>query len=186
MRKIYGFLEIALLDPLGGKTQIKKIPFDSFLKQFMQIISANWSATTRSVLDTSNAAQNVLSSSYFSAVGPAANVNYGILVGTGTDAVDVSNYKLQTKILNGSGAGQLLYQGTVVSDVTVSGQNAYITIARNFNNNTANTITVEEVGIAIIYTVGGYYFQVSRDLTGGYAIPASKTGVITYTFQTSA
>jgi hypothetical protein len=163
------------LDPLGGKTKIKKMPFRSFLKAFTQAISANWSFTARNIIDTGNTSRSYATTAYLRADAAAAAVTHGIIVGTSTQAVDISDYHIVSPIAHGSGAGNLLYQACVVSDVTVSGQNAYLTITRNFNNNTPNTVTIEECGIACNLSSGSYFFQISRDLTGGYSIPAAKT-----------
>ena len=99
--------------------------------------------------------------------------NYGILVGTDATAFSIENYVLGALIANGTGAGQLSYQGMAIPSVTWTQGSLTMNVNwyRYTNNNTANTITVEEVGLAA-YTEQGYILF-ERHVTGGLLVPAT-------------
>lgn len=71
----------------------------------------------------------------------------GIIVGTGTTSVSVTDNKLQTKITHGSGAGQLLYSATVITAMRRTTNEAYFRIWRTFANVTTSNILVTEMGL---------------------------------------
>jgi len=99
--------------------------------------------------------------------------NYGILVGTDATAFSIENYVLGALIANGTGAGQLSYQGMAIPSVTWTQGSLTMNVNWNryMNNNSGGDITVEEVGLAA-YTEQGYILF-ERHVTGGLAVPAT-------------
>lgn len=162
----------------------KKIPIDSYLRQFIDLQRIDLADTGANVRDTNNTLRAVTVAVNKPATAPAANHNYGLEVGTGTNAVTISDYALQTKIATGSGAGQLNYQATTVNAVIVAGSQAYFTVTRNFNNNSGNTITVQEAGLALL--ISTWCFLIIRDLTGAIDVLNTKTLAAQYTIQVTA
>ena len=111
---------------------------------------------------------------------PSGNNNYGIVVGTGTNAVTISNYALQTKIATGTGAGELSYGAcTVDSDVTIDGSTAYFQIYRTFTNSSGAGITIQEIGIIKLITGTSYYFLLERSLSEN-TIADAASATLTY------
>jgi len=94
------------------------------------------------------------------------NDDYGILIGTGTDAPTSSDYKLQTKIIDGSGASQMLYGNMCLGNAGVIGSNVEFTFLRPFTNVSGGTITLKEFGLATILTGSGFgaYTLLIRDV----------------------
>lgn len=95
------------------------------------------------------------------------NEYYGIVIGTGTTAFDLDDFRLDTPIVSGNTANKLYYQAQVAPVTTYSGDPDFtenILHKRVFNNNSGGTITVNEVGL--IYYVGYYpnYILMSRDV----------------------
>ena len=107
---------------------------------------------------------------------------YGLVVGTGTNAVTLTDTKLQTQIAHGNGAGQLFYNAGSFNAPTTSGADRYWEAVRTFTNNSGGDITINEVG-AYVYSSNPYYYCIARDLTGGVLIANTKIGTLTYRFK---
>lgn len=113
----------------------------------------------------------------------ATATTYGILVGTGTTAVDRDDYALDTLIAHGVGAGQLYYQACTVTGPTAITGGYREAIARQVDNSSGGSITVEEVGLAIQFTytpTATSYALILRDLTGSVAIADAASKLFTY------
>jgi len=117
------------------------------------------------------------------AVAPAASDVRGIWVGTGTTLVDRDDYTLAAKVAHGTGAGQLYYQACTVTGPTAISGGYREEIARQFDNSSGDTITVQEVGLVVGFTdTGGTsrYALILRDLTGSVAIPNATSKLFKY------
>jgi hypothetical protein len=115
----------------------------------------------------------------------AGDDTYGIQIGTGTNAVTIDDFKLQTKISTGSTTGKMDYQAMQLSDAWVGGI-ITVTQKRYFNNNSGATITVNEVGFVgteagTIYGAGKH--MTIRDIISpGISIVDTGQLLVTYTF----
>jgi hypothetical protein len=105
----------------------------------------------------------------------AVVTTFGILVGTDATAFDIEQYAMLALIGNGTGVGQLSYQSmlTPTWSWTVGTLTFNFNWYRYMNNNTANTITVEEVGLVANTTVTDNYVLFERHVTGGLAVPTT-------------
>jgi len=111
------------------------------------------------------------SSNTFNCNSPSTNDDYGILVGTGNTAVDIADYALDTKIIEGSGSGQMNYGShAVVAPVSDVGNTySYAGISRTISNNSGAGISVAEVGLAMMRfwdTTTNRYFLLLREVLG--------------------
>ena len=127
-------------------------------------------------LDVTNATHGILT--------PAGQDTKGIVVGSGTDAESFEDYKLQTQIANGTGAGQLSYIASELHSVSYNEVSKILSDAqiRYFNNNSGGDVSVNEVGIycglesAICCT--------ARDrLASTVTVPNTGQLKVTYTIQ---
>jgi len=148
---------------------IDERPANSLVKQFMQLMKAQLSTVTITSLvkDTSNTDRTVNNYAYnFNINAGLGIVTYGILVGTGTNAVTISDYVLQTPIAHGSGAGQLYYNAAAFddADVTVSGSDCYYDCKRFIENNSGGDINIKEIGVVCTGAVSTYKFLIDRTL----------------------
>lgn len=121
-------------------------------------------------LGTSTSAVNY-SSTLFNCNAPSTNDDYGILIGTGNTAVDIADYALDTKIVEGSGSGQMNYGAHAsVSPVSDVGNTySYAGISRTISNNSGSGISVAEVGLAMMRfwdTTTNRYFLLLREVLG--------------------
>lgn len=158
-------------------------PSESFLKQWVQIIKAifqqaaetsckDYLGTLRSPTYTGTRVD-----------GAAGVITTGIILGTGTNAVAIDDYKLQTPIAHGSGATQLNYKATTFDPFRVIGSVASFKIKRQFENLSGSTITVTEAGL-YCYNAVGYYFDLVRDLlTTPFDILNTQIAEFRYTFK---
>lgn len=107
-----------------------------------------------------------------------AGVATGIVVGTGTTAFDFEDVALDTQVVNGTGAGQLTHTATdTITDAFV-GDVVTTTGSRTFNNNSGDTIDIEEVGL---YTFNNGSAMAARDVLGAtVSVPDAGQLVVTY------
>ncbi len=119
--------------------------------------------------------------------------DYGLVVGTGTNAESQEDTKLQTLIVHGVGSGQLDYQAHSWATSTIVGANVDLILSRNFYNGSGGTITINEVGIygrACYYYWSSvwyyFYFCTLRDkLDTPVTVNDTDSTTIQYTFRTN-
>ncbi|MBA7636008.1 hypothetical protein ES703_43621 [subsurface metagenome] len=110
----------------------------------------------------------------------------GIVVGTGDTAVDNEDYKLETQLTEGAGAGNISHGLQVIETTAVVGANVDLETKRSFTNNTGSTITVKEAGMYVSVTTaaGTEYFCIIRD-TLTAPVPDKYSLTIIYTLRTT-
>lgn len=117
--------------------------------------------------------------------------NWGIVVGTGDTPVTNTDYKLETRLLEGVGAGNINHGDSTVGVAAVVGANVDLTINRSFSNNTGSAITVKEVGMYSRFKGGGapasgFYHCIIRDvLVAPVNVPDKCTLTVYYTIRTT-
>jgi len=195
-------LEVEVTNKEGKTTYKKKFPAKSwlgvFIKLLMGMFAGRYGSTTGggavSINDEGGTARSMMwhdatgVASYntgFSALGDSADVLQGIQVGSLDTANDINTYKLATKILSGSTATKLLYGAMTVEAVTnPSGLDLQFRMIRAFTNNSGNTITVKEIGLAVelFYAAGvGTDFVLARDvLASPVDVPDGATLTVRY------
>jgi len=114
-------------------------------------------------------------------VGGAGTAN-GIVVGTGSTAWTFEDYKLETLIAHGNGAGQLSYVVTETITDAFVGDVVTTTGQRYFNNNSGGTIGINEVGLYTVSSVG--YGLATRDVLGA-TVDVPNAGQLLVTYQIS-
>jgi hypothetical protein len=94
--------------------------------------------------------------------------DYGVVVGSGSTAFDLDDFRLDAVIAHGNTTGKLYYQAQVAPVTAYSGDPDFtqnILHKRVFNNNSGATITVNEVGLIYNHDVGSkWYILMSRDV----------------------
>lgn len=168
-----------------------RIEYDSGLKEsgswvlnLLKVLYVKFAqANLAGVVDTGGTSRTMLSAANIFGTAPINTATYGIVVGTGTNAVAITDTALQTPIATGSGAGQLNYQLMRSATVpTISSTQLVWTWGRDFINNSGGSITVQEIGQVLDDTSGGWFFLIMRDLTGGVAVGNTKTLSVDYTW----
>lgn len=123
------------------------------------------------------------------ALATATHDDHGIVVGSGTNAESFEDYALQTLIVNGTDAGQLSYVASELSSVSYAALVLTCTLIRYFNNNSGDSIDVNEVALVIGGMAGSsgsaiYNWVQSRDhLASTVTVPVTGQLRVTYTVQ---
>lgn len=122
--------------------------------------------TNGTVLNSNAAPSSQLAHLAPSTLVGAGEVNYGIVVGTGTGAEDFEGYALGAKVAHGTGTGQLSYAAMALNTPSYNaGTKAWTSILnRAINNNSGGTIVVGETGIIGTAYGSNYYWMVERSL----------------------
>jgi len=180
------YLELYLVDCLNKKPRYKRILRQrsrSFVKQWVQEIKALW----QNVLEANKRdINNVLRSGGGSIMrinGGAGVATQGIILGTGTNPVTISDYKLQTPITHGTGSGQLQYAAMVFDAFEVVDSTARFRSKRQFTNGSGATITIAEAGIYHFDNVPYAFCSVRDVLSAPVDILNGQIIEVRYTFQ---
>jgi hypothetical protein len=170
------------------------LPCRSFVLQYLQFMEIANRRTTVSIKDVTNTAKNVdylsLTSSKFwlECDAAATDDNYGIVVGTDNTAAANTDVALNTKIVHGTGAGELEYEAHDFTGAREVGANVQLDWRRTFHNDSGGGITVEETGLYIRAYVtgdGAYkYFMIIRD-ADTLLIADNATGRATFALTTT-
>jgi hypothetical protein len=122
------------------------------------------------------------------ASGPSCNAGanlttHGILIGTDNTAVVVDDYKINTLIAQGVGAGQMQYQAMVVNAVVTSAPRSSMRLDRTMTNNSGGAITVKEIAL---YCLGydssaAYTSCVCRDVIPDTVVANGSSIFVKYT-----
>lgn len=185
------WLIVRLLDDAGKELLREEKPSQSFVVNLVKL-RYHWFSllSLGSVVNTAGAGQT-LSAGLGGRMLVNAAVNdgtFGIVVGTGTNAVALGDTALQTIIAHGSGSGQLSHQAVGFVGTVLDGQTAKFQITRNLVNNSGGQIVVREAGIYVNYNISGvtqHKFCIVRDLHQ-VTVNATQTLGVTYEERNTA
>lgn len=175
-------LEWTVFDPKTGKvTEHRVMKSKSYVQQFLQLLYMKMAvlipAITISIRDTSNALKNVSCAVYeFDVLAGATSVLYGIIIGTGTSAPLINNYKIETIIPHATMNYGAVTFGLPTADETTS----QFTVTRNFSNVSGFSVTVNEIALYCRALNSTTYFMIIRDVTGGIVVPNGQTLTVNY------
>lgn len=184
-------LYITISNAKTGKVE-KTFKANSLVNAFAGILCAGYSASLASagitVQDTGGTNRNLYSSSAYQYGTPrmdagAGVTTYGIVVGSGSSAVTVSDYQLGTLIAHGTGAGQLTYGAVELpANFTISGSDAYFRFSRTLTNGSGGNVTINEIGLYGRTFATTWYFLIDRTLST-VVLADTDAKVITYEFK---
>lgn len=161
----------------------------SFVKGFLQDLYC-LIASTGTVLGTSGTTINGGGASLLYCLeyaGDSHNLNYyGIQVGTGTNAVSVIDYSLQSIIPHGNTTGKLENLSSWCSNLVIDGSTGSFDMEKLFYNSSGGSITIEELGL--YHPVGGGNYCSIRDVLGVSHVEVLDTEYlkVKYTIQITA
>lgn len=160
------FCTITVRDPQGRVTRRLRFRSRSFLQQWNRLMAAQVLWTTITIKDVNNVGQSITQSTMnFRMYASIADTDKGIVVGTGTTAVAIGDYKLEALIPEGAGSGQMNYQTSLVATPVISAPYCSFKVTRVVTNNSGVTITVKELGVYATM-LSTYYGCVIRDILG--------------------
>jgi hypothetical protein len=141
-----------------------------------------YTQTVAVMRDTGNNTRR-LGTTYASVVGGVGEL-IGIVVGSSDTAYDPTQYDLANKILHGSGAGQLFYDGVTIETLTETPPTFLFRIIRSMTNQSTGSVTVRELGLFIRLaddTNNARFYMLARDvLTSAVTVPAGSTLTVRY------
>ena len=182
--------EVVRRDKSGKVLEIQKTPGHSFVVAFLEILGAHMTgATVAGVTDISDNDQSIPGQDIDNLASSApSGTNKGVVVGTGSTAVAITDNKLVTLIADGSASGQLQH-GTsqIIVAPTVTGATAQFGINRTFLNSSGGTIVVAEVGLHGTASLSTLFFLFAREVLGAtISVLDTETISVTATIQISA
>ena len=156
--------DLKLRDVDGTVIHKVSTPGHSFVRQFIELLFAQMCAQTLLVRRTSGSLASV--------VGPDVDLlsilqngtTRGVVVGTGTSTVLVTDFTMEGLIADGTSSGEMTHGSDVFTDPTVTGGTAQFGISRSFVNASGNSISVAEVGLHADGSVADQPHLVAREI----------------------
>ncbi len=117
--------------------------------------------------------------------GGAGDINRGLVVGIGTNAPTIDDFKLQSQIGHGTGPGQLQYSAVTFGAPSTDGAVSQFTVTRDFANNSGAAVVVYEAGLYCrAYPGTEAYFCIVRDvISSGIVVNNGETLTLNYRIQ---
>jgi len=174
---------IVTRDRYGKVVSRERRKSHSFLKAWNQLVYVQMAGTAQSIKDTggTNRAINPWAVN-FQMIEAAGSTNKGIRVGTGNTPVDISDFQLETPILQGIGGGQMEHLICTVDASVVAAPSCSFVAHRTIANNSGGLITVTEAVIYALMTSTPYYGCMTRDVLGApQAVPNGGSITIDWT-----
>lgn len=179
-----------------------KIQSRSFLKPFLYLLCPRFGGTGIQTVDIDNAGQTpsagvTVPVMWVQHPGREAEIHYrysnyttnrvGIQVGTGTNAVTINDYALQTPIVHGDSAGEFVHYGTWLYNYTVGASTATFDAEKIFYNDSGGSITVNETALYGIYltTTHTSHCLIRDKLSSGVAVADTEYLKVKYTISVS-
>lgn len=178
-RKITADIQ-ATLKNREGKV-VKRFPkrlAHSLIKQFIQFLFIQMSQTGQAVKKTDGTDGNPIAhQTNLQVVGAVGDINEGILVGTGTTAVTMTDYVLEAKVTT-----NITFAAQTLTLTYPNASTAKIAISRTLTNNTGATLGIKEVALYsrsynLIFMFDRTLYSV--DVPNGYSITLTYTITIT-------
>lgn len=172
--------KVVIRNKKGQIVKVVEKECNSYVKQIISALRILMGFTAGNITNTvGGSVSRAGSDTVLRADGASGSIASGIIIGTGTSAVTINDYKLDTRIEHGVGAGQLQYGTTSFTDVIVVGSTTKFTISRTFINDSGNDITVEEVALK---SQNNGTFMLERTLLK-FTIKNGESGTVIYTIS---
>lgn len=164
---------------------IEEIKAHSPVLAFVDLMACHINTLVANTIpDTGNVGRAAVESSKSFGVLGIATSGEGIMVGTGSTAVALADFALETRIADGAGAGELDHGVHGFVAPATSGTKRQFKINRQFDNNSGGLITSEEVGLYVRAGSNGATFEFMIEhtlLTIAHANAGTK--VVEYVLQ---
>jgi len=174
--------EVILRDKHGRVLAHLKQPARSWLKQWSQLIYGGMAGVAQSVSDINGVARTQsVTYDLLNVAGLAGNASLGVVVGTGMDPAIINDYRLQSQVAHGFGAGQLNHQSTeIIYPPSRSGPECSFQVKRIFINGSGGMVSVNEIGVYGAIT-SSFSACIIRDvLVGTVNIPDGGSMTVIY------
>lgn len=142
---------------------IRKLPeviANSYVKALIDMLYKHFAQTALTIVETDGTSTS--HEPFIQDLEVTAGVGitgYGIVIGTGTNAVTVDDICLQTQAIT-----DIAHGATTVSVPVTVGNSRQLDILRTFTNNTGAEVNIKEVGLYIITASTAYVYCLDRSL----------------------
>ncbi len=178
--------EVVVRDKRGKVLQRVSGPSRSYVEQWNKIINVLAKQTALTIKDTGGTDRSISKSATLLTVrAGVGTVAYGLRVGKGSTAVDITDYALKTPIGEGSGSGQLAHQAVQFVLPAAIDSDYGFKVWRVMMNYSGATITgIQEIGAYV--RMVSYYALAFRDVLGSpVSVPDGGSITVTYTIKVS-
>jgi len=178
---------VEVTDREGRVLRRIEAPSRSFVEQWNKVMNVQAKQSSSTIKDTGGVDRSVgthLNNWRLHAA--AAITDYGIRVGTGSTAVAIDDYAVETPLAEGVGVDQLNHLVMSYTNPAVDGSDCSFTIKRTMINNSGATISgVRELGAYM--RMSAYYGLAFRDVLGaGVDVPDGGAITVEYTIKVTA
>ena len=150
---------------------------NTLLKQFIQSLLIKFSGVSQYMKEWDGTSPSVTQTGYDMDLTANTQTYYGILIGTGINAVTREDCKLQTQVIT-----NIIHGAVSFELLNPSADDWHMLIHRAFTNNTGAPVDVKEVGLISIFPGNPYLFLLDRTLYA-FTIGISETKTVTYKIQ---
>jgi hypothetical protein len=145
-------LEITLKDKNGNIKEKWAKQSESYVENFLLLLMCQMGCYSImggiDITDVNGDTKRIAASyKIFAAEALVNDASYSIVVGTGNTAATITDTALETKIAEGSGAGQLQHSLVRFGLPTSNATQSHFTITRDLSNASGGDITVNEIGL---------------------------------------
>jgi len=179
------YIEIEVRDKDGNIIHYHRQKARTWVKNFFNLLWYGFKNTQATLQKQDGSTTTTGAAAFYvvmSVMATLGDANYGILVGMGTKAWAIDDYKLDNKIAHGTSTGQLQYGAVSVEDMVVESNRIYFRIVRTFTNVSGSSITVTEVALATY--LSSSYPVIARDLLNPpVTVPNQATLTVRYIIQ---
>ena len=180
-------LELTVKDRDGKVTERRVQKSRSFVRQFLELLFIQASQIPEKLAYQMREIYNNLwpicfGGNNFGCNASVGQVDNGIVIGTGTTAPAIDDYKLESQIPHATMNHGAVTFGLPTSDANTS----HFTITRDFSNVSGGAITVNEIGLYVYgyrYDIKSKYLTIRDVIPGGIDVPNGQTLTVNYRLQ---
>jgi len=163
------------------------LPGHSLLMNFSIFLHVQLSTLPATAIDEAGVPRTISpNATMFHSAAGLGNVQHGIVAGTGIAPVDIENYVLAAKVLNGVGAGQLQYSAQSFQAPARLDNSTQWALTRSFTNNSGSAIIIQELGLLSSAGLAPPFFLLFREVIEPIPILNGATRTFSIVFTLSA
>jgi hypothetical protein len=175
---VSGEIECTIRNSDGTIDSVQKYPMRSLVKNFFAFLGAaigsGYPVAVTTTGGATNYSYNILQVK--ENVATYGQITYGLIIGTGgATAVTPTQYALVTPIAHGTGAGQMEYFPTQLTEVIAESDDYSVYVFRTYANSSPGSITVSELGLYAKTVSASFYYMFARDVVDYTGNPISLT-----------
>lgn len=175
-KKIKVTIQALIGGPPGNRLALPEREANSLIQAFLKMLAIQMSNAPGIVKDRTGADRTVSPNlNILFAGGPAANTNYGPVIGSGTTPPAMTDYELDSPLTT-----NVAHSITTFALETPDANTMVLAIGRTFTNNTGATLNIREVGLGIVAGAAPTYNFLGDRTLYSLDLPAGLPVTFTY------